>query len=130
MGATYDRPASEVPRLAVWEVLHAVMGRVLRMRGLVQQQQAGWVVRLVLGALAALGFVVEGGVVGAAAAGGMLVVRRWGLVVDGVVDCWMFLTDAYRVLAPGLVAPAEGYARAAYRMVFGEDETFEAYGEV
>jgi hypothetical protein len=130
MGATYDRPASEVPRLAVWEVLHAVMERVLRMRGLVLQQQAGWVVRLVLGALAALGFVVEGGVVGAAAAGGMLVVRRWGLVVDGVVDCWMFLTDAYRVLAPGLVAPAEGYARAAYRMVFGEDETFEAYGEV
>jgi hypothetical protein len=59
----------------------------------------------------------------------MLVVRRWGLLVDGVVDCWMFLRDAYRELAPELVAPAEAYARTAYGMVFGEEETFEAYGE-
>jgi hypothetical protein len=119
MGRTYGRPASEVPRLAVWEVLQAVMGRVFRVPGGVQPAVG---VRLVLGALAAVGFVIEG-------EGGMLVVRRWGLLVDGVVDCWMFLRDAYRELAPELVAPAEAYARTAYGMVFGEEETFEAYGE-
>ena len=36
----------------------------------------------------------------------------------------------YQAVAPELVAPAEGYARTAYRMVFGEDETFEGYREI
>jgi hypothetical protein len=32
-------------------------------------------------------------------------------------------------MAPELVAHAEGYAKTAYRMVFGEDETFETFGD-
>jgi len=60
---------------------------------------------------------------------GRIVVREWGLMVDGVVDVWLFLRDGYRMVAPELAAPAEEYARAAYRMVYGEDETFDSYGD-
>jgi len=49
--------------------------------------------------------------------------------VGGVVAAWVLLRDIYRLAAPELVVPTEGYAKAAYRMVFGEDETFESYGE-
>ncbi|KAH6855958.1 TPR domain protein [Chaetomium sp. MPI-CAGE-AT-0009] len=120
MAATYGRPASEVPRLEVWAVMQEAIGRVVRLRGVPPARM----VRLLLGALGALGFVVEGGI------SGMVVVREWGLVVDGVVECWMFLRDAYLILAPELVAPAEGYAKTAYRILFGEDETFKTtFGE-
>lgn len=51
-------------------------------------------------------------------------------MMDGVVDWWVLLQDAYRMAAPELTAPAEGYARTAYRICVGEDETFdETYGQ-
>ena len=119
MAATYSRPASEVPRLAIWEVMQTVLGKVLAMG----QVQPLWMVRLILPAFESLGYVIEGGM------GGTIVVRQWGLLVDGVVECWMFLRDAYRQMAPELVAHAEVYAKTAYRMVFDEDETFETFGD-
>ncbi|KAK4042680.1 SET domain-containing protein [Parachaetomium inaequale] len=124
MAATYSRPASEVPRLAVWEAMQGALMTALGMRaGHRQEVQPRRVVKLLLAALGSLGYVIEGGV------SGTMVVRQWGLLVDGVMGCWMLLRDAYCLAAPELVVPAEGYARTAYRMVFGEDETFETYGE-
>ncbi|KAJ4287868.1 hypothetical protein N0V88_007581 [Collariella sp. IMI 366227] len=108
MGETYGRPASEVPRLAVWEALQKPLMKLVQTK----QLRAGQMVKLILMAFEALGFVIEGG------ASGTVVVRQWGLLMDAVVD-----------LAPELVKTAEGYARTAYRMVFGEDETFEAFGD-
>ncbi len=119
LAATYTRPASEVPRLAVWAVMQNLLMAVV---GLEQVPMARKV-KLLLAMLRSLGYVIEGGV------GGTLKVQQWGLMMDGVVECWAFLRDAYRLTAPELVVPAEGYARTAYRMVFGEDETFDMYGE-
>jgi len=113
---TYTRPAEEVPRLEVWTVLCGVVEAVWRRRRTVTAEQA---VGLMLRALRALGYVIEGG------ERGTLVVRKWGAKVGGEARFWVLLRDAYRETAPELVAPAEEYARAAYRMLFGEDETFE-----
>jgi hypothetical protein len=32
-----------------------------------------------------------------------LEVKRWGLVPENIIDCWMFLSRSYRVLAPETV---------------------------
>ncbi len=120
LAATYTRPASEVPRLAVWVAMQRLLMAVVEM----EQVPMARKVRLLLAMLESLGHVIEGGV------GGTVKVLQWGLMMDGVVECWAFLRDAYRLTAPELVVPAEGYARAAYKMVFGEDETFVGiYGE-
>ncbi|KAK3898795.1 hypothetical protein C8A05DRAFT_18681, partial [Staphylotrichum tortipilum] len=89
---TYTRPAEEVPRLEA--------------------------VRLMLRALKALGYVIDGG------ERGTVVVRKWGPVVGGEIKFWVLLCNAYQETAPELVAPAEEYARTAYRILVGEDETF------
>ncbi len=44
---------------------------------------------------------------------------------NGEVKGWVLLRDAYREMAPELVAPADQCACTAYRMLFGEDETFD-----
>ena len=119
MAATYNRPASEVPRLAIWEAMQKPLMAVVGMK----QVQPIRMVKLFLEGFASLGYVIEGGM------SGTIVVREWGLMVDGVVASWMLLRDVYRLAAPELVMPTEGYAKTAYRMVFGEDETFESYGE-
>ena len=61
----------------------------------------------------------------------MVIVREWGVMMMGVVGCWMFLREAYLLLlASDLAAGAEGYARISYRVCFGEDETFdEMFGD-
>jgi hypothetical protein len=124
MAATYSRPAGEVPRLAIWEVMQRALMTVLGMKAGQPEVPPPRLVKLFLVALGSLGYVIEGGM------SGMIVVRQWGLLAEGVVECWMLLRDVYCLAAPELVLPAEGYARTAYRMVFGEDETFdETYGE-
>jgi hypothetical protein len=61
----------------------------------------------------------------------MVIVKEWGMMKQDVVDCWMFLREAYwLLLAPDLAAAAQGYAKTAYRIYVGEDETFdETYGD-
>ncbi|KAK4127731.1 hypothetical protein N657DRAFT_631496 [Parathielavia appendiculata] len=86
--------------------------------------EAETAVKLALGRLAPLEYEIEDGAVPGASAA-TVVVRKWGSFVDSVVDCWMLLRDAYRLVAPDLAAPAERYARIAYRTCFGEDDTFD-----
>jgi hypothetical protein len=122
--ATYIRPTGEVPRLGVWDMQLALA------QACWQHGQPTKAVELALGALESLGFEIDGGVVTGGGTVKEVVVRKWGLMMgEGVIECWMLLRNAYRLLAPGLVATAEGYARVAYRICFGEDETFErTYG--
>ena len=58
-------------------------------------------------------------------------IRKWGLLQDKVIECWLIISMAYRVLAkPEFEVRAKDYARTAYRACVGEDETFkETYGK-
>ncbi|KAK0732248.1 hypothetical protein B0H67DRAFT_597857 [Lasiosphaeris hirsuta] len=132
-GGTVKKAAAVAPRLAVSELqLFLARAYEQRMRPVESARQA-------LASLESVGFVIAGGDLtsqpaGAAVGGGagaVVKVREWGLMVDHVIDCWMFLRNAYRRAgaAPELAAAAEGYAKTSYRVCFGEDETFEeTYG--
>jgi hypothetical protein len=60
----------------LWEVVKAMWAR----RRMVAAEQA---VRLMLAALRALGYGIVGG------ERGTVVVREWGVVVSGAVECWV-----------------------------------------
>lgn len=115
---TYRQPASEVPRLSLWSP-YLTLAMVYATHH--QPQKA---IEFALKTLESLGYVVEGGHL-PHALGTPLLVKKWGLMTDGLVGCWMSLSSAYRQIAPDLVAQAEGYARITYRICVGEDETFD-----
>ncbi|KAM7190971.1 TPR domain protein [Naviculisporaceae sp. PSN 640] len=124
MSETYNLPASDVPRLALWEALQHPLMKVLQMGpGQIAPIQTA---KLIVEALTSLGYIIDGAIPGS---GSGLVVRRWGLLVDGVVSLLKYLSDIYCLIAPQLVEAADGYARTTYRMVNGEDETFSSFGE-
>lgn len=57
--------------------------------------------------------------------GKALEVKRWGLMVDGVFECWMGLSKTLSIVAPELAPQAQGHAKVVYKICMGEDETFE-----
>ncbi|GLA27457.1 hypothetical protein AnigIFM63326_004664 [Aspergillus niger] len=114
---TYRKPAVQVPRLGIWKAYlgvaeaHAAQGVLAK------------TVEFALKTLESLGYVLEGGGV-PYTSGAPLHVMKWGLMMDGLVRCWMILCRAYCDLAPELASQAEDYARITYRICVGEDETF------
>ncbi|KAK2789309.1 hypothetical protein FQN53_002151 [Emmonsiellopsis sp. PD_33] len=114
---TYQKPASEVPRLAIWEPYLA-----LAMICMPNDPQK--TCQYALKALESLGYIIEGGNI-PHVPGTPLLVKQWGLMLDTNVRCWMTLAAACCVVAPDIVAQAEEYARITYRICVGEDETFE-----
>jgi hypothetical protein len=56
-------------------------------------------------------------------------VRKWGVVVDEVVEAWVVVYLAFCSVEPGLAGVADRYARLAYLICVGEDDSFdEVYG--
>ncbi|KAJ5610508.1 TPR domain protein [Penicillium lagena] len=122
LAETYNRPASEVPRLTLWDPYLSLCGMYSEWN---QPEKA---IECGLKALESLGYVIDGGNFPQAPKL-TLVVKRWGLMLDLLVNCWMLLALAYSQVAPELEAKAEGYAKLTYRICVGEDETFhETYG--
>ncbi|KAJ5698294.1 hypothetical protein N7462_000299 [Penicillium macrosclerotiorum] len=115
---TYPQPASEVPRLALWS---PYLSLAALSRGSYQPELS---IKFGLKALESIGYVIDGGGF-PRASGRKLVVRRWGLVSDGVVRCWMVLRSAYHEVDPTIAAQAEEFARISYKIAVGEDETFD-----
>ena len=119
---TYHQPASEVPRITLWELYYHAG---IRFAMFSEQDKT---IELVLMALESLGYIIEGGSL-PHVPGTPLSVTKWGLMVDSLIGCWMCLALAYQDLAPELAVQAEGYARITYKACLGEDETFdETYG--
>ena len=58
-------------------------------------------------------------------------VKKWGLVVDYVLECFMFLWSSFALAVNSKGAEdARKYAVMAYKIKFGEDETFDKpYGD-
>jgi hypothetical protein len=118
---TYKSAPSKVPRLQLWQ-RHLHLARIYA-----ERQDAAKAVSQALKSLESLGFVIKGGHLPASSS---FVVEQWGLMMDGVIEAWIHLGNAYAVFAPNWMKRAEDYARVAYRVCVGEDVTFEeGYGE-
>ncbi|KAK0726200.1 hypothetical protein B0T21DRAFT_371164 [Apiosordaria backusii] len=118
---TYTKPVEEVPRIALWGGYRDVAcALTLPGQGIAPNPQKA--VELGLKALQCLGFVIEGGSLGT---NQDLVVKKWGFMGNGLLDCWMCLKNAYyKTGSHELALAADGYAKVCYRIQFGEDETF------
>ncbi|CAI7642165.1 unnamed protein product [Penicillium discolor] len=117
LAETYSHPLEQVLRLGLWEPLILIAGVYDRLK---QQDEAR---EAVSRALAAVGFVIEGGVEGP------LVVDKWGLVMDDLVVAWIILGKSLLKVAPESAMQAERYARMAYLISVGEEASFDAtYG--
>lgn len=115
INATYQNPAARVPRLAVAD-LNLVLARRYGDKG-----EAGAVdsARYVLAALDSYGFVIN------TRGRDQILMKEWGMVLDSVLDAWLYLMDTYRIVARGLVGPTREYAKTVYKICIGEDVTFE-----
>lgn len=114
---TYSRQSSEVPRLGIWKA-YLSLAAVNATSG--QQQNA---IDFAFKTLESLGYAIEGGQL-PHTPGVTLLVKRWGLMMDGLVGCWMILCRMYCDTAPELADQAEEYARTTYKICVGEDDTF------
>ncbi|KAL5336632.1 hypothetical protein BJX70DRAFT_409815 [Aspergillus crustosus] len=113
----YRRPASEIPRLGVWKA-YLSLAAVHSSRN-----QPVKSIECALKTLESLGYVIEGGR-HPYSPSSPLCVKKWGLMMDSLVGCWMALCGAYGEVAPDYVDRAEEYAKTTYRICVGEDETF------
>ncbi|KAJ5690204.1 TPR domain protein [Penicillium macrosclerotiorum] len=115
---TYARPALEVPRIDIYDC-YAALSKIYYSCGYPEKA-----VGAVLKTLDSLGFAIEGGEL-PQKPGTSLVIKKWGLVKDDLIGCWMMLANIYHIWAPSLEASAQAYARLFYRICIGEDETFD-----
>lgn len=121
---TYTQPAAKAPRIILFNLLFDLARIYLR------KKQPGNAVTSALRTFQALGYVIEGGSPDTET-DTSLVVKRWGLFQNSLIECWIILVLAYSDLAkPGLSGQAEMYAKMSYKMSVGEDESFdETYGQ-
>ncbi|KAK6810721.1 hypothetical protein RU639_013579 [Aspergillus parasiticus] len=106
---TYTRPACEVPRLAMWDIQRVLAKRHLYFK------KPNEAIRAALAVLTSLGYIVQEM---------PLVITRWGLMMDHLVETWLILAEAYQSVDPAPKAQAEEYAKVTYKICVGEDETF------
>ncbi|KAL9597818.1 MAG: hypothetical protein Q9219_004895 [cf. Caloplaca sp. 3 TL-2023] len=120
---TYPAPASEVPRLALWDPY------LLLTRFYTSMQQPNKAVETAWKVIASLGFVIKREDPQSLLS--PFEIERWGLVDDCLVQAWVHLWTAYAKLAPLLCGRAEEMARVTYKICVGEDDTFEdVYGKL
>ena len=117
--ATYTAPSSKVPRLAVIQPYFMLVCAYSRSRKHAHVITTAWKL------LYSLGFTRSGG----ASMASKFELTQWGLAEDIVIETWVHLYCAYAKLAPQLCLTVEKYARTSYKIVIGEDVTFnEKYG--
>lgn len=120
---TYLVPATKVPRLALWDPYLLLTRLYNSMNRQEKTIQTGCKV------LQSLGFVIKRQ--DPSSLKSPFEVERWGLMRDQVVETWVHLWTAYAQVAPNLCKKAEEYAKVAYKVCVGEDETFELkYGKL
>ena len=116
LNETYMRPAEEVPRLLLWDP------QLLLTRIYLKQPDLAKGLESAGKTLSILGFVVTGLDRTPAA----LVVTKWGHIVDHLVEVFLHAQSAFELLNSwDKSKQAEQYARIAYRVVVGEDASFD-----
>ena len=115
---TYKSPPSKVPRLALWDS-YLLLARVYA-----AQKQPAKAVSLALQALESLGFIIKGAYIPTSSSI-PFEIEQWGVMMDGVIEAWIHLCNAYATFAPHMFQKAEECAKVAYRICVGEDVTFD-----
>lgn len=114
---TYTRPAEQVPRFALFDPL-LLLTRVHMDRGDFANG-----LDAVTQTLRTLGFVTTGCDRSASAE---FQIVTWGYLLDHVVEVFLHARGAFGVLGlVGKAGQADGFARVAYRVLVGEDESFD-----
>jgi hypothetical protein len=125
LAMTYPKSAQEVPRTGMWDP-YLALTRMYNILGRVEK-----VVWASLKTMEMLGFNITGAQVHLKSSDShVIVIEKWGLVVDYLVECWLMIWTAYASLGDFERADmARAFASVSYRIVVGEDETFEeTYG--
>ncbi|CAO2647207.1 Nn.00g081290.m01.CDS01 [Neocucurbitaria sp. VM-36] len=117
---TYARPADEVPRLLLWDP-QLLLARVYSARDNMTK-----VLKSVHETLTLLGFIVAG----LDATSTSFRVVKWGLMMDHLVEAFLHARTAFEAIQGWENSKrAEEYARTAYKIVVGENTSFESiYG--
>jgi SET domain len=116
LNATYPRPADEVPRLLLWGP------QLLLTRVYAEQKSAIKTLDSARRALASLGFIV----MGADSSPTGFAVVKWGLVHDYLIETFLLVRTAFASLgADEDSMSAEKYARMVYKIVVGEESSFD-----
>jgi hypothetical protein len=117
---TYTRTPDEVPRLSLWDP------QLMLTRLYVAQDNTNKALKSAGKVLVLLGFIF----VGADATSTGFKIVKWGMVVDHLVETFLHARNAFGAMGAWEDAKrAEEYARTAYKIVVGEDTSFESsYG--
>lgn len=113
---TYTQPAKDVPRILIWEPQFCVV------RLYMMQKKASKTLESAVKLLTLLGFVV----VGANMSKTSFAIAKWGYLVEYLVENCLHIRNAF--MAMGAMEDslrAEGYAKASYNMLVGEDASFD-----
>ena len=117
---TYTQAAKDVPRLSLWD-LQLAMTRIYA-----SQNKVGKTMELAMKGLTSLGFVVAG----ADSSQTLFTIVRWGLLANNLVEIFLHVRTAFMAMkAVKDAARAKEYAKTAFKILVGEDESFDAtYG--
>ncbi|KAK3063903.1 hypothetical protein LTS18_011814 [Coniosporium uncinatum] len=120
LNTTYTRPAYEVPRLLLWDPQLALT-RVYAM-----QKDMAMCLASAGKVLTSLGFII----VGADSSAASFAVVKWGLIVDHLMETFLHLKAAFSAIRADKDSKyADECARLAYKIVVGEDASFDTlYG--
>lgn len=128
LNQTYTQPSLLVPRLLV------IVPQISLTRLYSAQNKPEKMLDSAGKVLTLLGFVLNGAAISSSSSSSSssrFTVTKWGLLIDhAVVETFMHLQFAFAALgAEENARSAQGYARTAYRVLVGEDATFEVQEE-
>jgi hypothetical protein len=115
---TYSVPASQVPRLAIWQPY------LFLTRQHASANNPAKTISTALNLLHTLGFITEGLPAKADKQSSTFQIKQWGLLVDHVIEVFMHIWKACRTIEPGVCESVERVARMAYMICVGEEDTF------
>ena len=116
LNGTYTRPAEKVPRLLLWDPQLALTSVYA------ERNQATKTLKSAAKVLESLGFILAG----VDSSSREFTVVKWGLVMDRLVEAFLLLRTAFAATAADEKARrAEMYARTTFKIVVGEETSFE-----
>jgi hypothetical protein len=116
MEKTYSKPANEVPRLQFWDPCFAVAQIYVEQNR--PEKSLEWIGKT----LESIGFIFTG----LDSSSTVFSIVKWGVIVDILIVIFMQARNSFlNVGQLGKASRAEEYARVAYKVVVGEDDTFK-----